>query len=452
MTTATRAALLATLSTFALSAPAAAQTNPQAQQNAEAQAQRQVTAQGQPTTNEQTIVITGTRAANRTVANSPVPVDVIGADQIKNTGQTETNKILNQLVPSFNFPQPSIADGSDALRPATLRGLSPDQTLVLINGKRRHVSALLNINGTIGRGSAAVDLNLIPGIAISKVEVLRDGAAAQYGSDAIAGVINIQLKNARHGGSASVTWGEYLTTESDVLKVTGLQTNAAGQPILDPTTATNSSGRYFLANYDGERHIQDGAQLTTGVNVGIPIGPNGFVNLTGEYHHRDDVNRAGYDLRPNYTLGVTSTTTVFDPRELGFDRLEFRFGDPKSKDYNLVLNAGYDITPRPEGGGLGADSDARGRGLRRRRAAASVRASARAALGSARTRSPGGGCARARRGAGRTCWPESPSAPASCSTKSRSSRRRRTRSHRAPHTPSARFRTRRDAPSSARAA
>ena len=157
--------------------------------------------------NEKTIIVTGTRRADRTVANSPVPVDVIGAEAIANSGQTETNRILNQLVPSFNFPQPSIADGSDALRPATLRGLSPDQTLVLVNGKRRHVSALLNINGTVGRGSAAVDLNLIPGLAISRIEVLRDGAAAQYGSDAIAGVINIQLKSANHGGRATVTYG-----------------------------------------------------------------------------------------------------------------------------------------------------------------------------------------------------------------------------------------------------
>jgi len=347
MTNANRALLLATLSNFAMAAPAMAQTSPQAQQNAEAQAQAQVNVQGQaPVSDEQTIVVTGTRAANRTVANSPVPVDVIGADQIKNTGQTETNRILNQLVPSFNFPQPSIADGSDAVRPASLRGLGPDQTLVLINGKRRHVSALLNINGTIGRGSAAVDLNLIPGIAISRVEVLRDGAAAQYGSDAIAGVINIQLKNANHGGRAAVTWGEYLTTENDVLKVTGLQTNSAGQPILDPTTAANGNGgRYFLANYDGERHIQDGAQLTTAVNVGVPLGPNGFVNISGEYHHRDDVNRAGYDLRPNFSLGVGAGTTVFDFRELSFNRLEFKFGDPKSRDYNLILNSGYDISP-----------------------------------------------------------------------------------------------------------
>jgi iron complex outermembrane receptor protein len=335
MTNAFRAALLASFSTAAFASPAAAQTNPQAQQNAEAQAQ--VNAQGQAAVNENTIIVTGTRTANRTVANSPVPVDVISAKEIANTGQTETNKILNQLVPSFNFPQPSIADGSDALRPATLRGLSPDQTLVLINGKRRHVSALLNINGTVGRGSAAVDLNLIPGLAISRVEVLRDGAAAQYGSDAIAGVINIQLKNANHGGRASVTWGEYMTTVNDVARITGLQTNASGQPILDP-----ADNRYFLANSSGDRRVQDGAQVTAGVNVGLPLGPHGFVNLTGEYHLRQDVNRAGYDLRPNY---IRPTPTTFDARELSFDRLEFRFGDPRSHDYNLLLNSGFEVAP-----------------------------------------------------------------------------------------------------------
>ncbi len=337
MTNASRFSLLATISTVALASPAVAQTNPQAQQNAQAQAQAQVNAQGQPTTNEQTIVITGTRAANRTVANSPVPVDVIGADQINNTGQTETNRVLNQLVPSFNFPSPSIADGSDALRPATLRGLSPDQTLVLVNGKRRHVSALLNINGTVGRGSAATDLNLIPSIAISRVEVLRDGAAAQYGSDAIAGVINIQLKNQRNGGRASVTYGKYFTTIEDVAKVTGLQLDPSGQPILNP-----ADNRYFLANTDGERHVHDGAQLTAAVNVGVPLGAKGFVNLTGEFHDRKATNRAGFDLRPNF---IRPTPTTFDPREVNFDRLEFRFGDPKSKDYNLLLNAGYDVSP-----------------------------------------------------------------------------------------------------------
>jgi iron complex outermembrane receptor protein len=332
MTTLTRSVLLTGLSTFAFAAPGMAQTSPAAQQNAQAQTANQ----GQTSvSNEQSIIVTGTRTSNRTVANSPVPVDVIGADQIANTGQTETNRVLNELVPSFNFPSPSIADGSDALRPATLRGLSPDQTLVLVNGKRRHVSALLNINGTVGRGSAAVDLNLIPSIAISRVEVLRDGAAAQYGSDAIAGVINIQLKNANHGGRASVTWGEYVTTVDNVAHVTGLQLDASGQPILNP-----ADNRYLLANTDGDRHVHDGTQLTTAANVGIPIGPKGFVNATVEFHNRNATNRAGYDLRPNF---IRPTSTTFDPREAGFNRLEFRFGDPRSRDYNLLLNAGYDI-------------------------------------------------------------------------------------------------------------
>jgi len=231
------ALLLAGISALAIASPAFAQTPPLV-----APAQ---TAAQEP---EQTIIVTGTRTTNRTVANSPVPVDVIGSEQINNSGQTETNRILNTLVPSFNFPSPAIADGSDALRPATLRGLGPDQTLVLVNGKRRHVSALLNINGTIGRGSAAVDLNLIPGIAISRIEVLRDGAAAQYGSDAIAGVINVQLKNASHGGRASVTFGKYFTTVDNVMKLQGLQLNGAGLPIIDPTT--NPTGPYFLGNYD----------------------------------------------------------------------------------------------------------------------------------------------------------------------------------------------------------
>ena len=104
---------------------------------------------------------------------------------------------------------------------------------MLVNGKRRHVSALLNINGTVGRGSAAVDLNLIPGLAISRIEVLRDGASSQYGSDAIAGVINIQLRSANHGGRATATYGRYETTLDDVARITGLQTNG-GQPFLDP--------------------------------------------------------------------------------------------------------------------------------------------------------------------------------------------------------------------------
>jgi len=298
-------------------------------------AQADAPAAAAPTTNDEgtPIIVTGTRRTDRTVADSPVPVDVIGADAIANSGQTETNKILNELVPSFNFPQPSIADGTDALRPATLRGLSPDQTLVLVNGKRRHVSALLNINGTVGRGAAAVDLNLIPGLAISRIEVLRDGASSQYGSDAIAGVINIQLRGTNHGGRATATYGRYETTLDDVARITGLQTNA-GQPVLDP-----ADNRVFLATSDGERHAHDGEMYTLGANFGLPVG-TGFVNFTAEYRHRNPTNRAGYDLRPNYNRPAPP---AFDARELSFDRLEFRYGDARARDYAFFLNAGVPV-------------------------------------------------------------------------------------------------------------
>jgi len=321
-----RTALLSGLSSLALIAtPAFAQDEPAADQPAADAAT--------PASSEQSIIVTGTRRTDRTVADSPVPVDVIGADAIATSGQTETNKILNDLVPSFNFPQPSIADGTDALRPATLRGLSPDQTLVLVNGKRRHVSALLNINGTVGRGSAAVDLNTIPGLAISRIEVLRDGASSQYGSDAIAGVINIQLKNARHGGRATATYGKYLTNIDGVANITGLQTTA-GQPFLDPNDT-----RVFAATASGEREAHDGQMWTIGANIGVPIGPDGFVNVTAEYRDRNPTNRAGFDLRPNYNR----PTAAFDPRELTFNRLEFKYGDAKTEDLNLFLNSGFGL-------------------------------------------------------------------------------------------------------------
>lgn len=279
------------------------------------------------------IIVTGTRRTDRTVADSPVPIDVISGDALASTGLTETNKILNQLVPSFNFPQPSIADGTDVIRPASLRGLAPDQTLVLVNGKRRHVSALLNVNGTIGRGSAAVDLNLIPALAIERIEVLRDGASSQYGSDAIAGVINVKIKSADNGGRASISYGKYVTTLDSVPNVTGLQTDASGQPILN-----TADTRVFLANSSGERKARDGEYKTAAVNIGLPIGA-GFVNVTGEYRDRGATNRSGYDLRPNYVR----PTAAFDPREVAFDRLNFQFGDAKTEDFNIFVNAGMPI-------------------------------------------------------------------------------------------------------------
>jgi iron complex outermembrane receptor protein len=141
----------------------------------------------------QIVVNVGSRAA-RTAVETPVPIDVISAEQIIESGHTEVNQVLRELVPSYQASHQTISDGTDHVNPASLRGLGPDQTLVLVNGKRRHNSALVNVNGTFGRGTVAVDLNAIPVSAIQRIEVLRDGASAQYGSDAIAGVINIVLK------------------------------------------------------------------------------------------------------------------------------------------------------------------------------------------------------------------------------------------------------------------
>lgn len=322
MTKITKLLLLSGLSTIALAAPAVAQTAPASATSSDADSQEAAP--------QDTIIVTGTRVVGRTVADSAVPIDVISAEALTNTGLTETNKILNSLVPSFNFPQPSIADGTDVLRPATLRGLSPDQTLVLVNGKRRHVSALLNINGTVGRGSAAVDLNLIPTLAIERIEVLRDGASSQYGSDAIAGVINIQLKKASSGGRAVASFGKYITTVEGVPNFNGLQTAANGQPLLNP-----ADNRYFLANSDGERRARDGEILTLAANVGLPIG-TGYINVTAEYRDRDATNRSGFDLRPQYNR----PGAAFDPREFTFNRLSFLFGDAKTEDYNIFVNAG----------------------------------------------------------------------------------------------------------------
>ena len=281
-----------------------------------------------------TIIVTGTRRLDRTVANSTVPIDVISSDALRTGGYTETNRLLAELVPSFNFPQPSITDGTDVIRPATLRGLGPDQTLVLINGKRRHTTALLNINGSVGRGTSAVDINLIPEAAIERVEVLRDGAAAQYGSDAIAGVINFQLSKRREGGSFSATFGEYNGNAGGIRQVTGVATSAPGVPVVAP------DGTLQLTTAGKDRHVNDGHTLTLSSNIGLPLGGAGYLNLTAEYRDRDPTNRTGYDPRRQYG----QAGTAFDAREFSFDRLSHRYGDAQTRDYLFFVNAGAPVT------------------------------------------------------------------------------------------------------------
>ncbi len=283
------------------------------------------------------LIVTGTRRSNRTVADSPVPIDVIPAEQLQQSGLVETARLLRDLVPSLNFPQPSITDGTDAIRPATLRGLGPDQTLVLINGKRRHVAALLNLNGSVGRGSTAVDLNQIPASSIGRVEVLRDGAAAQYGSDAIAGVINFQLNDAREGGRFFVNYGGFNTRIQGVQEVTGVNGTAGAVPTLTPdgVLQLNTTGR--------DLKVTDGEVLTVSGNIGLPLGAEGFLNITAEYRDRNDTNRAGYDPRRNY-----AQTGALDARELTLDRRYHRYGDPRTEDLNIVVNMGIPLDEQVE--------------------------------------------------------------------------------------------------------
>lgn len=251
------------------------------------------------TTQLEAVAVTGSRGGERTIVKSPVPVDVINTSELKSSGRVETAQMLQAAAPSFNFPRPAVADGTDHVRPATLRGLGPDQALVLVNGKRRYTSALINNNGTIGRGTAAVDINAIPASMIDRIEILRDGAAAQYGSDAIAGVINIILKGATTGGIASQT-GQHRTD------VPGL----------------------------GKR--TDGTNTTVTADQGITWGNGSFVHGGIEWRNRAMTNRAFADPRQQYP-------TANDPREASFNRYTHWSGDAATADLVGMVNAGYNL-------------------------------------------------------------------------------------------------------------
>ena len=164
------------------------------------------------------VVVTGSLASEgRSNILTTAPVDVISSREIRAFAQTDVGQVLTFTAPSFQSSRQTIADGTDHLDPASLRGLGPDQVLVLVNGKRRHNQALVNVNGTVGRGSVGTDLNTIPVASIKRIEVLRDGAAALYGSDAIAGVINVQLKDDSVGVTASSTVGQTVESDGELL-------------------------------------------------------------------------------------------------------------------------------------------------------------------------------------------------------------------------------------------
>ncbi|WP_445196147.1 TonB-dependent receptor [Tamlana sedimenti] len=206
----------------------------------------------------ETVVLVGSRNPSRTAIDTPVPVDVIDVAELTTAGpQVNLNQILNFTAPSFTSNTQTISDGTDHIDPASLRGLGPDQVLVLINGKRRHNSSLVNVNGTFGRGSVGTDLNSIPSGAIKRLEVLRDGAAAQYGSDAIAGVINIVLNDN-----------------------------------VDELTLNVTSGAHFSENANDQTGGVDGETVNVSANYGLALGDKGgFINFTGDFDYRDYYSR-----------------------------------------------------------------------------------------------------------------------------------------------------------------
>ncbi|MBB5714961.1 TonB-dependent receptor plug domain-containing protein [Sphingomonas aerophila] len=286
--------VLATLSTAAAAQDSLDQARAAQQATLPAEEAQNAPATGATTPPDESndVVVTGTRVAGRTRLDSASPVDVLSAAALQRQGTTELGAALAQVAPSIDFPRAAATDATDAVRPATLRGLSPDEVLVLVNGIRGHTSAQLNTNGSVGRGAAAVDLNTIPTVALDRIEVLRDGASAQYGSDAIAGVINLRLREARSGGGASVTYGIYNT---------------------DIDTAR------------GSRSVTGEHTVTAQAWQGIGFGDDGFLTLSGEYLKRQPTNRADFDPR------VTPT------------RVTGRFGDPAVQQYTIFANAGTSL-------------------------------------------------------------------------------------------------------------
>ena len=281
------------------------------------------------------VVVLGSRAPGRTNTQSAVAVDVITPKDLKGFSQVDVGQILNYVAPSFNSNRQTVADGTDHVDPASLRGLGPDQVLVLVNGKRRHTSALMNINGTVGRGSVGTDMNVIPVAAIERIEVLRDGASAQYGSDAIAGVINIVLKKNYDGLSASLTTGANVTTMN--------------------YTAPKISG----GTQDYSQKITDGQVFQVDLSKGFRLGTEGYLNIAAQFNDRGKTNRSGIDNIPTTYLGANgsfpTTPTSQDQatfrtnliaadaaieKSNGYDRHNMIFGNSTSRNMGVFLNGG----------------------------------------------------------------------------------------------------------------
>ena len=261
------------------------------------------------------VAVVGSRAQPRTVTESMVPIDIIRSSDITDQGDTDFANLLRNVVPSFNVNIQPISDAATFARPANLRGLAPDHTLVLINGKRRHRTAVITWYGNgLADGSQGPDIALIPGLALEQAEVLRDGAAAQYGSDAIAGVMNFVLKDDRSGGSIEVKTGGNLMGDT-----------------------SNRVDRGILPG--------DGDMYTISANVGLPLGEEGFVNLTGEFGNALPTDRSVQrdDAR---ALIASGNTAVREPAQI--------WGAPEvSNEIKLWVNAGHPVNDQLEAYGHG---------------------------------------------------------------------------------------------------
>lgn len=282
-------------------------------------------------------VTVGSRTRNTVASELAVPVDVFSTEDLEVTGTTEVGLMLQQLSPSANFPRQTIADGMDALRSFTLRGLSPDHTLVLINGKRRHRSALVNRLGSgIQKGSSPVDMNAIPAGAVKQMEVLRDGAAAKYGSDAIAGVVNLQLKDAPLPLSVDYQVGGHVT----------------------------------------EGFENDGTTHNVNASWGFPVGDDGHVNLFSEVRLRDPTNRAGVSPRDQVEDGDADEVLDVDGDEVQevveknnpVPQPTFHWGNGESDNFYLWTDSALPLTEDVELYAFGGYSfrDALGQGFNRR--------------------------------------------------------------------------------------
>lgn len=282
------------------------------------------------------IVIVGNRSVKRTKLETPVPVDVINIDKIQRSSpQMTAQDLLNYVVPSFNSVRQSASDGTEHIDPVSLRGMGPDQVLVLLNGKRRHTTSLVNYQNTVGNGSVGTDLSTIPIIAIEKIEVLRDGAAAQYGSDAIAGVINIILKK-NPGASASLTYG--------------------------------LSGR------------NDGETYQAGVNYGASLGKNdGFINLSLQLSHRGKTTRTqnhdldifgknfAYEFADNPDEAREQDDLMLKKEGLTRDDFNFQIGDAQIRQGQLFFNSEYPLNDNLKFYSFGGFSIKEGKGYGFRR-------------------------------------------------------------------------------------